>query len=38
MRKNYQNLVTYFSRFVHSMLIKMLSLHYPELTGKFKEH
>ena len=28
----------YFTRYVHSKSIKMLSLHYHELLGKIKEH
>ena len=27
----------YFTRYVHSKSIKMLSLHYPELMGKIKD-
>ena len=36
--KNYEDLVTYFTKCVSSKLIKMLSLHYPELIGKIEEH
>ena len=35
--KNYTNLVIYFTIYVHSKSIKMLSLYYHELTGKVKE-
>ena len=34
--KNYKDLVIYFTRYVHSKLIKMLSLYYHELMGKVK--
>ena len=36
--KNYKNLTKYFTRFVQSNSIKILSLHYHELMGKIKEH
>ena len=36
--KIYKNLTTYFTRYVHSKSIKMLSLHYHELMGKIKEY
>ena len=36
--KNYQDLTIYFTRYVYSKSIKMLSLHYPELMGKIEEH
>ena len=35
--KNYKNLTKYFTRFVQSSSIKMLSLHYHELMGKIKD-
>ena len=34
--KNYKDLVIYFTRYVHSKLIKILSLYYHELMGKVK--
>ena len=34
--KNYKDLVIYFTIYVHSKLIKMLSLYYHELMGKVK--
>ena len=34
--KNYKDLVICFTRYVHSKLIKMLSLYYHELMGKVK--
>ena len=37
-KKNYQDLVTYFTRYVHSKAIKMLSLYYYRLMGKIEEH
>ena len=37
-KKNYKDLMIYFTRYVHRKLIKMLSLHYHELMGKSKEH
>ena len=37
-KKNYKDLMIYFTRYVHRKLIKMLSLHYHELMGKNKEH
>ena len=36
--KNYKDLVIYFTRYVHSKSIKMLSLHYHKLMGKIEEH
>ena len=36
--KNYKDLVIYFTRYVHSKSIKMLSLHYNELMAKIEEH
>ena len=36
--KNVKDLGTCFTRYVHSKSIKMLSLHYPELMRKTKEH
>ena len=36
--KNVKDLGTCFTRYVHSKSIKMLSLHYPELMRKIKEH
>ena len=36
--KNYKDLMTYFTRYIHSNSIKMLSLHYHELMGKIEEH
>ena len=36
--KNYKDLVIYFTRYVHSKSIKMLSLHYSELMTKIEEH
>ena len=36
--KNYKGLVIYFTRYVHSKSIKMLSLYYPKLIGKIEEH
>ena len=38
MRKKYKNLDIYFSRFVRSKSIKILSLYYYILMGKVKEH
>ena len=35
--KNYSDLVIYFTVYVHSKSMKMLSLYYHELTGKVKE-
>ena len=35
--KNFKDLIVYFTRYVHSKLIKMLSLHYHELIGKIEE-
>ena len=37
-KKNYNDLVIYFYRYVHSKLIKMLSLYYHELMGKIDDH
>ena len=37
-KKNYNDLVIYFYRYVHSKLKKMLSLHYHELMGKIDDH
>ena len=37
-KKNYKDLMIYFTRYVHRKLIKVLSLHYHELMGKIKEH
>ena len=37
-KKNYKDLTIYFTRYVNSKSIKMLSLHYHELMGKIKEH
>ena len=37
-KKNYKDLMIYFTRYVHRKLIKMLSLRYHELMGKNKEH
>ena len=31
-------MANYFTRFIHSKLIKMPSLHYHEFMGKIKEH
>ena len=31
-------MVIYFTRYVHSKSMKMVSLHYYELMGKVKEH
>ena len=36
--KNYNGFVICFTRYVHSNSIKILSLHYHELTGKIEEH
>ena len=36
--KNVKDLGTCFTRYVHSKSIKMLSLYYPELMRKIKEH
>ena len=36
--KNYKHLTIYFTRYVHSKSIKVLSLHYHELMGKIQEH
>ena len=36
MRKTIRTI--YITRFVHSKLIKMFSLHYHELTGKIEEN
>ena len=36
--KNCKDLVTYFTRYVHSKSIKMLSLYYYGLMGKIEEH
>ena len=36
--KNYKDLVIEFTRYLHSNLINMLSLHYHELMGKIEEH
>ena len=36
--KNYKDLVIYFTRYVHSKSIKMLSLYYHKLMAKAKEH
>ena len=36
--KHYNNLVIYFTRYIHSKSRKMLSLHYHELNGKIEEH
>ena len=38
MRKNFKNLVIYFTRNVYSKLIKTLVLHYRELLGIIEEH
>ena len=38
MRKNYKDLVIYFTRYVHIKSIKMLNPHYHELVGKIEEH
>ena len=35
--KNYMDLTIYFTRYVHSRSIQMLSLHYHELMGKVKK-
>ena len=35
--KNYKDLKIYFTRYVHSKFIKMLSLYYHELIGKIIE-
>ena len=35
--KNYENLVIYFTRYVGSKSVKMLSLHYHELMRKIEE-
>ena len=37
-KKNYNDLVIYFYRYVHSKLKKMLSLYYHELMGKIDDH
>ena len=36
--KNYKDLVIYFTRYVHSIARKTLSLYYHELLGKVKIH
>ena len=36
--KNYNDMVIYFTRYVHSKSIKVLSLLYHELMGKIEEH
>ena len=36
--KNHKDLVTYFTRCVHSKSIKILSLYYHKLIGKNEEH
>ena len=36
--KNYKGLVNYFTRYVHSKPIKVVSLNYHELIGKIEEH
>ena len=36
MKKNYEDLVIYFTRYVHSKMRKMLSLNYHEFMGKVK--
>ena len=36
--RNYKGLTIYFTRYVYSRLINMLSFHYHELLGKTKEH
>ena len=36
MKKNYEDLVIYFARYVHSKTRKMLSLNYHEFMGKVK--
>ena len=38
MRKNFKNLVIYFTRNVYRKLIKILILHYRELLGIIEEH
>ena len=38
MRKNYKDLVIYFTRYVHIKSIKMLNPHYHNLVGKLEEH
>ena len=35
-KKDYKNLVIYFTRYVQSKLIKMLILHYHEFIGRLK--
>ena len=37
-KKNYKNLVIYFTRCDYGKPIRMLSLYYHELKGKTKEH
>ena len=36
--KNYKDLVICFTRYVHSKLIKILSMYYHELMGKVKKY
>ena len=36
--KNYKDLMIYFTRYVHSKSIKILSLYYHKLIGKNEEH
>ena len=38
MRKNYKDLVIYFTRYIHIKSIKMLNPHYHDLVGKLEEH
>ena len=37
-KKNYKDLVIYYTRYDNSKSIKMMSLSYHELVGKIKEH
>ena len=37
-KKIYKDLIIYFTRYVNSQSIKMLSLHYHELLGKIEKH
>ena len=36
--KNYKTFTIYFTIYVHSKAIKMLSLHYHKLMGKIEKH
>ena len=37
-KKNFKDLVIYFTIYAHNKSLKMLSLHYDESVGKIKEH